>query len=135
MKIDGGCHCGFIRFEAEADPAQTLICHCTDCRKLTGTAFRISLRVPGETFKRLSGEPSTYIKTADSGTRRAHSFCPRCGTPVWAVAADDAVPKYYSLRPGTLRQREQFAPKRQSWTRSRLRWLADIVSIPGSETQ
>ena len=36
MKIDGGCHCGFITYEAEADPEQTTICHCTDCQMLTG---------------------------------------------------------------------------------------------------
>ena len=44
MKIDGGCHCGDITFEAEADPANTSICHCTDCQQLTGTAFRTSIR-------------------------------------------------------------------------------------------
>jgi hypothetical protein len=39
MKIDGGCHCGYITYEAEADPDKTSICHCTDCQHLTGTAF------------------------------------------------------------------------------------------------
>jgi hypothetical protein len=38
MKIDGGCHCGYITYEAEADPEKTTICHCTDCRHLS---FRI----------------------------------------------------------------------------------------------
>ena len=32
MKIDGGCHCGYITYEAEADPANAMICHCTDCQ-------------------------------------------------------------------------------------------------------
>ena len=40
MKIDGGCHCGYITYEAEADPQKPFICHCTD---LPG-AFRF--RVP-----------------------------------------------------------------------------------------
>ena len=30
MKIDGGCHCGYITYEAEAEPERTTICHCTD---------------------------------------------------------------------------------------------------------
>ena len=38
MKIDGGCHCGAIAYEAEVDPEKTSICHCTDCQQLTGTA-------------------------------------------------------------------------------------------------
>ena len=40
MKIDGGCHCGFITYEGEADPDKAAICHCTDCQTLSGSAFR-----------------------------------------------------------------------------------------------
>src|SRR6266571_8092364 len=29
MKIDGGCHCGYVTIEAEADPETTTICNCT----------------------------------------------------------------------------------------------------------
>ena len=32
MKVDGGCHCGAITVEGEADPDRTHICHCTDCQ-------------------------------------------------------------------------------------------------------
>jgi hypothetical protein len=35
MKVDGGCHCGYITYEAEADPEKTTICHCTDCQQLS----------------------------------------------------------------------------------------------------
>ena len=35
MRIQGGCHCGKVSFEAEADPEKAGICHCTDCRKIT----------------------------------------------------------------------------------------------------
>ena len=31
MKVTGGCHCGFITIEGEADPEKTTICHCSDC--------------------------------------------------------------------------------------------------------
>ena len=43
MKIDGSCHCGAIRYEAEVDPGDVSICHCTDCQKLTGSAFRVTV--------------------------------------------------------------------------------------------
>ena len=39
MKIDGGCHCGYITYEAEIDADKTLICHRTDCQTLSGSAF------------------------------------------------------------------------------------------------
>ena len=51
MKIHGSCHCGFIKFEAEADPAKVTMCHCTDCQQSTGTAFRTNVPVDGKTFK------------------------------------------------------------------------------------
>src|SRR5438067_4194486 len=40
MKIDGRCHCGYISYEAEIDPEKVVICHCTDCRTLSGSALR-----------------------------------------------------------------------------------------------
>ena len=63
MKIDGGCHCGYITYEAEADPEKTTICHCTDCQHLSGSAFRTVVRVAGDTFKIIAGEPTIYVKT------------------------------------------------------------------------
>jgi len=57
MKIDGGCSCGAIKIEGEADPERTQVCHCTDCQTSTGTAFRVSIPVPGNTFK-MTGQPA-----------------------------------------------------------------------------
>jgi hypothetical protein len=90
VKINGSCHCGYITIEGEADPAKTTICHCTDCQTGTGSAFRVSVPVPGATFK-MSGEPTTYLKTtADSGNPRLQAFCPRCGSPIRSASASCA---------------------------------------------
>jgi hypothetical protein len=62
MKIDGACHCGYIRVEGEADPEKTTVCHCTDCQVGAGSAFRVNVPVPGATF-RITGHPATYLKT------------------------------------------------------------------------
>lgn len=48
MKIDGACHCGDIRFEAEVDPGKVLICHCSDCQTLSGSAYRSVVPAMGE---------------------------------------------------------------------------------------
>src|SRR3954468_21783433 len=90
MKIDGGCHCGYITFEAEVDPDKTAVCHCTDCQKLSGSAFRTVVRSQTDGLRILSGEPTVYVKTtADSGAKRAQAFCPRCGSPIYATSVDD----------------------------------------------
>jgi len=132
VKIDGRCHCGFITFEAEADPARTGMCNCTDCQMLTGGAFRVTIPSTPGSFRLLSGEPTHYEKTADSGTRRIHAFCPRCGSPIYATGLGDD-PKPYSLRFGTVRQREHFKPRVQTWTRSKAAWVDHIADIPGHE--
>ncbi len=122
MKVDGSCHCGYLTFEAEADPEKTRLCHCTDCQHLSGSAFRVVVPVPEENLAVLSGDPSIYIKTAESGARRAQAFCPRCGTPIYATSADASGPKSFGLRVGTLKQRSAFVPKRQFWCRSAQPW-------------
>ena len=40
MKIQGGCHCGYITYEAEIDPEKVSICHCTDRQSGSGSAYR-----------------------------------------------------------------------------------------------
>lgn len=134
MKIDGGCHCGFITYEAELDPEKVGICHCTDCQALSASAFRTVGMVPGDAFTLLSGEPKTYIKTGDSGNKRVQAFCPECGSAIYACAPGDA-PEQYNIRLGTARQRAELPPKFQLWSRSAHGWLNDLDSVPKIEKQ
>jgi hypothetical protein len=134
MKVDGGCHCGFITIEAEVDPEKVTICHCTDCQSASGSAFRVSIPAPGGTFK-VTGQPGIYVKTAESGNRRAQAFCPKCASPIYSTAPGDGPQDSYMLRVGILRQRDQLVPKRQIWFRSAQRWVAGLGDIPSVETQ
>ncbi len=131
MKIDGSCHCGEIAFEAEVDSSGLRLCHCTDCQRLSGSAFRANLRAPAAGFRLLRGEPRSYIKIADSGARRRHAFCGNCGTPIYACSADD--PVSYSLRIGTIAQRAAFMPVSQIWRRSALPWVDELAKVPANE--
>ena len=124
MKIDGGCHCGAIRFEAEIDPAKVMICHCTDCQTLSGTAFRTVVPVPRNDFRILSGTPKIYMKTAESGNRRQQAFYGNCGTPIYSAGEKDT--PVYSVRVGSIRQRAELKPREQVWHRSALPWLPDL---------
>ena len=133
MKIDGGCHCGYITYEGEADPDKASICHCTDCQKLSGSAFRAVVPVSGETLK-MKGEPTIYVKTAESGNKRQQAFCPRCGSPIFSAPPGDQ-PKMYSIRLGTVRQRDQIVPKMQIWARSQQPWTKTIASVQSIEKQ
>ncbi len=131
MKIDGHCHCGRITFEAEVDPDTATICHCTDCQRLTGSAFRVNIRAPAAHFVLRTGTPRTYIKTAESGNKRRHAFCGDCGTPIYACEVDN--PQSYGLRVGTITQRAAFTPQQQIWRRSALKWVDTLAAIPAIE--
>lgn len=134
MHIDGGCHCGNITYEAEVDPEAVSICHCTDCQQLTGTAYRVNVRVRAQDFKLRGGVPRRYIKTAESGNQRAHAFCPECGTPLYSTSIEPD-PQFYGLRVGTARQRAQLPPKKQGWHRSAMAWTMNIDALPKIATQ
>jgi len=134
MNVTGTCHCGRITYEAEIDPDHVGICHCTDCQVLTGSAFRVSVPASARTFRLLTGSPKVYVKTADSGTRRRHSFCPDCGAPVMACADSDDPPTY-SLRVGCLAQKAALPPKRRIWCKSELSWARNVGLIPGIDGQ
>ena len=135
MKIDGGCHCGAITYEAEVDPEKTSICHCTDCQQLTGTAFRVTVPVPEDKLHFTKGEPKVYIKVGTTGAKRAQGFCTDCGSHIYATSVGDG-PKVYGLRVGTVRQRQDLVPRREVWRRSALNWLPKFESVETTiETQ
>ena len=128
MKIDGSCHCGAIRYEAEVDRSDVSICHCTDCQKLTGSAFRVTVGAEEENFRLTAGQPKLYVKTAESGAQRVQAFCADCGSPIYTTSVGDS-PKTYGLRVGTIHQRQELAPAQQVWRRSALPWVPDMDDL------
>ena len=128
MKVKGSCHCRQITYEAIIDPEKVSICHCTDCQTLSGCAYRVAVPAPKETFSLLTGQPKIYVKTAESGKKRAQAFCSNCGSPIYASDVND--PLTYSLRVGCLEQRAELRPKRQIWCSTALKWAMNLENIP-----
>ena len=133
MRIDGGCHCGNVTYEAEGDPEEVSICHCTDCQILTGSAYRLTVHASRDRFRLTGNAPKLYTRIADSGSRRLQYFCPECGTPTHATGEGEAADQC-TIRWGGIRQRRELAPKRQIWCRSALPWINDIAALPGKPT-
>jgi hypothetical protein len=133
MQIDGQCHCGHVRFEAEVDPDSVSVCHCTDCQMLTGSAYRVTVFTARDRI-RMTGEPAkTYIKIGDNGRKRHQLFCPECGSPVFTTG-EGAEADRWGIRWGNIRQRRDLTPKRQIWCRSAAPWADRLRDLPGSET-
>ena len=129
MHVNGACLCGAITLEAEVEEDKVAVCHCTDCQRLSGSAFRGGVPALRGTIV-MTGSPKTYVKVADSGRRRLQVFCPDCGTPLYADDPEGAG-AYISLRIGFLDQRALLVPRAQIWRRSALEWVDRLNAIPG----
>ncbi|OYU72293.1 MAG: glutathione-dependent formaldehyde-activating protein, partial [Alphaproteobacteria bacterium PA3] len=108
MKVDGGCLCGAITYEAVIDPEKIIVCHCTDCQINGGGAFRWGTLIAKDDFTLLSGDLTFYRKLAESGNYRALAFCGDCGTSLYGTQAEGSVT--LSLRIGTARQARELTP-------------------------
>lgn len=128
MRMTGGCHCGAIEYEAEVDPGDVIICHCTDCQSLSGSAYRTVAFTSPDGFTLTKGEPTIYIKLADSGRERQQSFCGTCGSPLYSAPVGNG-PKVYGIRAGTLHNRRDLTPKSQYFCESRLDWLPTMENV------
>ncbi len=128
MNVEGQCHCGKIAYEAVIDPQMASLCHCTDCQSFSGSPFRASVPAKAEDFHLLRGQPKIYVKTAESGTKRAQAFCGDCCTPIYAAAPENT--STYNLRLGAVKQRAKIPALRQIWCDSALEWAQDISDLP-----
>ena len=82
-KVVGSCLCGAVRYESEAEPLMTAICHCDNCQRQSGSAFSIIVGVPAGSL-RFEGEErlATYEDRGTSGKAVYRRFCKSCGSPV-----------------------------------------------------
>ena len=117
----GGCLCGAIRFRAGRDPSRTVVCHCTFCQRLTGSAFAV-WPVFAETEVALRGEHSRYEHRSDESGRWIHLFfCPRCGTTIYSRWQEDK--GELALLGGTFDETGWISVSRHVWTRSKQPWV------------
>lgn len=135
MKIDGSCHCGAIRYEAEVDPEKVYLCHCIDCQAISGSPFRWAASIAASDFTLLSGSPKTYVKqTADSGQENHQVFCPDCASPLYSHSPANGF-STRNLRLGTARQRAALTPKGEFWCGSAQSWVPPIAGAKRLDKQ
>jgi len=134
MNVDGKCHCGYIRYKANVNPEKVFICHCTDCQTLSGTAFRTVVPVPESDFELLAGKLKVYIKAAESGNKREQTFCPECGSPIYATSVGGES-RMLGVRVGSMVQRDQLPPTALYWARSAHPWIFSLEELPRTDMQ
>jgi hypothetical protein len=128
--ITGGCLCGYIRYFCDGEVGPAGYCHCADCRRTSGSAFGISVRVEAASFHLTNGEVKGFTKAGESGRLVTRYFCPECGSPIYT--APPLHPDVYFLKAGSLDDPSLVEPNRQAWTRSRVDWATidpDLISF------
>ena len=82
--MQGGCHCGRVRFRVTADLDRVTYCNCSMCSK---KGF-LHLIVPPERFELLSGKDNLTTYMFNTGTAK-HMFCKSCGIHSFYVPRSD----------------------------------------------
>jgi hypothetical protein len=104
-------------------------CHCTNCQKISGSAFNISVTIAEASLAFTKGEPAKFVWTSDAGNTRSGWFCGACGSRIVnAMSPSNGV---LSLRGGTLDDTSWLEPAGDIWVKSKQPW----VTIPEGRIQ
>ena len=75
----GGCQCGAVRYEITQAPIIVYTCHCTDCQRMTSSAFSLGCVLPDGAFRLTQGEPKGVQRTTGSGRGAVQTHTPHSG--------------------------------------------------------
>jgi len=135
LPLEGGCHCGALRYQLSAPPIGVYACHCTNCQRITASAFSISCIIGEPSFSFVKGKPARIEWTADSGTKRYGAFCGKCGVRI--IHGQEPTNNVLSLRGGTMDDKRWAEPAGHIWTKSAHPWVQfapDDVIFEGQPT-
>ena len=125
--VEGGCHCGAIRYRADGAPLRVNHCHCLDCRRTSGAPFETWATFKTDDVSFTKGTPKTYRSSAQAERR----FCPECGTQlVWqSLKSKDEI----DLTAGSMDAPERVTPAYHLFVRSRIAWIHTDDGLPEYE--
>jgi hypothetical protein len=122
--IEGGCHCGAIRYALAAKPSASMICHCRTCRGVSGAPVLAWISVARDDFAISVGHPKEYV-SSDGVLRQ---FCSRCGTQLTYARTDNA--DEIDVTTASLDDPNAFPPTHHSWLKHDLDWIEFGDGLP-----
>ena len=124
--VKGSCLCGGIRYEIDGRIGPALNCHCSMCRKVTGSAYRARVAFPSRSFRWTAGENLLSRYVSSKGTRR--TFCSVCGLPLISLFDDN--PDTIGLAMGTLDDDPGVRPALHVFVGSKAEWFEISDELP-----
>ncbi len=132
-QLRGGCLCGGVRFEVTLPFRRANHCHCSRCRKHSGTFGLTQGRLPRERFRLLAGEELIRVYRPAEGAA-VKAFCSACGSSLFGAYWPDG--DEISIRLGTLDADPGIRSQYHSFVDSKATWdeLPDdgLPRYPGS---
>jgi len=122
----GKCLCGAVEITIEGDISDIIHCHCSLCRKNSGTAFATNGFINSADFKIISGGNNLSTFTFKPGRNR--HFCTNCGSPVYS--SNDQDPERYRIRLGILDSDITEKPISHNFVSSKANWEDLDVELP-----
>lgn len=126
--LEGGCHCGAVRYRAGGRPFDVTHCHCVDCRRTSGAAFVtwFSVATPDLAFTR--GTPAR--RASSPGVER--TFCAACGTALTYQRRDRV--SDIDVTACSLDDPVAVAPEDHIWTQQQVPWVRIADGLPRHAT-
>ena len=124
---NGGCLCGAVRYECNAEPIFMGNCHCRDCQKASGSAYEAAIGVPAPALK-ITGNVKYFDSKADSGNMVSRGFCPECGSRLFGKSSGMA--QLAIIMAASLDDPKQFQPGMDVYTSSAQPWDHMNPAVP-----
>lgn len=122
--LAGKCFCGATRFEAVDEFVYAANCHCSNCRRTTGAAFKPFAGIEREKFRLTDGEGGLLI-VGDASGHDAH--CGRCGSLLYSLVREGA---YVHVAMGTLADNPSIRPTAHIFVGSKAEWFTITDDLP-----
>ena len=128
MILEGGCHCGAVRYRIAGEAMTHALCHCTDCRRHAGAPMVSWTMYPDTAVTITKGNPKTYA-SSEHGRRQ---FCANCGTGLFYVNSQ-MLPGIIDVQSSTYDDPGLFAPEAHIQVADRISWMEKAHELPTFE--
>ena len=130
-KFAGSCLCGAVAYEFDGEPRVTVACHCSKCRKATGSAFGTWTLLPLASFRWSQGAEELGEFQSSDHARRL--FCKKCGTTLGNLTARR--PDFMHLATGTLDAAPNLRIGLHVYTASKADWFQITDAAPQHDAE
>jgi hypothetical protein len=117
--LTGRCLCGGVRIEIEGSLGPVVQCHCSLCRRASGTAFATNASVRADSFRAAAG--AELVREYESSPGYFRAFCSRCGSPLYG--SGERFPELRRVRLGVLDGDPGARPAAHVWVGSKAPWF------------